>query len=100
MPSQIMQYNDSQNNRPTTAAGVRYSHRGNSSLSMRGSNQGLAHLSVNAEKVKRFRSDFPNLPGFSKFSTLRPHSPKVRTCGRGLFSFKRAFASLGIGIAS
>jgi len=89
MPSQIMQFNNSQINRPTTAAaGVRYPHRGDinvlshSSLSVssvkgRGiiANQGLAAPGV--EQVKRFRSDFPNLPGFSKFSTLRPQSPKV-----------------------
>ena len=86
MPSQIMQFNSYQNNRPATAAGVRYSRgdvnvHSHSSLSMmkgRGTstNQGLA-LAGASEQVKRFRSDFPNLPGFSKFSGLRPQSPKV-----------------------
>ena len=33
---------------------------------------------VASEKIQRFRDDFPNLPGFSKYATLRPQSPKVR----------------------
>jgi len=74
-PSQVMKYNGYQSNRPGTAAAVRYSPRG---LSTTGNNQeGLGHLSVNSDKVKRFRSEFPNLPGFSQFSALRPQSPKV-----------------------
>jgi hypothetical protein len=77
MPSHRIQKSVSQNNHPTTAVGVTYPRKSASSLSMRGSNQELGHLSVNAEKVKRFRSDFPSLPGFSRFTNLRPQSPKV-----------------------
>ena len=29
------------------------------------------------DNLKKFRSDFPNLPGFSKHTSLRPRSPKV-----------------------
>ena len=32
-----------------------------------------------SEQIKRFRSEFPNLPGFSRHAMLRPQSPKVRS---------------------
>jgi hypothetical protein len=100
MPSQIMQFNSYQKNRPATAAGVRSSRgdvnvHSNSSLSLmkgRGTstNQGLA-LAGASEQVKRFRSDFPNLPGFSKFSGLRPQSPKVSSTRLFIVTYSRAF---------
>jgi hypothetical protein len=31
-----------------------------------------------SEQIKKFRSEFPNLPGFSRHAMLRPQSPKVR----------------------
>lgn len=89
MPSQVMHYTRYQNNRPTTAA---CSSRGtlvrggttNSDRSQSGLGQ---HLSVN-----KFRSEFPNLPGFSKFTTLRPNSPKVSRI-KGTQGQKYAFTS-------
>ena len=32
---------------------------------------------VESDELKKFRSSFPNLPGFSKHSSFRPQSPKV-----------------------
>ncbi len=32
---------------------------------------------LSGEQIKTFRSEFPNLPGFSRHSLLRPQSPKV-----------------------
>lgn len=39
----------------------------------------LGFNSDHSENIKRFRSDFPNLPGFSRHSLLRPQSPKVKS---------------------
>ena len=81
MPSQVMHYTRYQSNRPTTALGCTRSSNsmgrtGSASMNIHVTSQN-AHLSAN-----KFRSEFPNLPGFSKFSTLRPQSPKVSRTSR------------------
>lgn len=59
--SQISQY---RSNRPVTASPNKV-------------RIGLSLNSDHSEQIKRFRSEFPNLPGFSRHALLRPQSPKV-----------------------
>lgn len=63
--SQISQY---RNNRPVTAS----PNHGRRSIIHTGGG------GDRTEQIKRFRSEFPNLPGFSRHALLRPQSPKVR----------------------
>ena len=46
-------------------------------LSPSSSTTGGGGLLASGEQIKRFRSEFPNLPGFSRHALLRPQSPKV-----------------------